>query len=1129
MKLTWILLLAGMLQVSASVYSQSVKFSFNLKNQKVIDVLNEIETNSEFRFFYQNEQIELNRRVTVQTQNATVEEILTDIFKGTDISYSLKEEKLVLLMKGNSLNSNGTDSQQGKKISGKVTDKSGHPLPGVTVVIKGSTQGTVTDADGKYSLNTPQKDATLVFSFVGMRQQEIPIGSQVNIDVRMEEETIGIEEVVTIAYSSMKKTSLTSSVSSFKGEELTKVPITDLSAGLGGRVSGLITRQNSGAPGDDKAKIFVRGISTTGNAAPLLIVDGVPRDFSTLDPNSIESITVLKDGAAVAPYGIGGANGVVLVTTKKGKKGKPTITYDGYYGIQNYTALPEYVNSYEYALLKNAANQNVGLPPLYNDEALLAFQDGSDPDRYSPMTEKPIDYIISPNAPITNHSLSISGGNDQLNYFANIGYQDQKGMWSTASSKKYNFTSNVDAEITNTTSVSLNLTGSLKKRLEPSTDNEAFYKFRIFELIGYMWPDIPTIFSNGMVGHYAYRSTFDSGQVSEEDNLVFSTFSIKQDLPFIKGLSLKASIAYDASFWTNKRFQIPIKIASLISQPGEPNVIKESPFGITKPKLIESYGKASQLTYQIGADYSRSFNEHNFSALVLLESRENESSRIRTSVQNYSLYIDEIDMGSSNKSDWGIGGRSNHAKQMGLVYRLTYDYKSKYLIETSGRYDGSYYFAPERRWGFFPSVALGWRISEEGFIKDNVEWIDNLKVRGSYGEVGALAGAPFQYISMYGIGGGYNFDDQGVVGLRETSPANENITWERAKKTDVGFELSILNSLFRIEADFFHEKRSNMLVSPNITVPSEYGIGLNQINAGVMQNQGFDLTLGTYKKVNNDLSVSISGNLTFAKNKLIEIFETDQTYNNPNRRRTGRPLGAIFGLEAIGYFQESDFDSEGNLKPGIPTQPWGKVHPGDIRYADLSGPDGVPDGKIDESDDQTYMGYMAQNPQLVYGLSPSITYKNFSLDIFVQGAGKADYYGYGLYSWAFHNGMSAHKEHMDYWTPNNPNAKYPRITPSPTTNNTINSSKWVYDVSYVRLKNIHVSYTLPAKFLQKIKISKGEIYLSGQNLLTFTKNKNFDPEVLDKNFIGHFGFASPNQGWQYPLQKVVSLGLKITI
>lgn len=815
---------------------------------------------------------------------------------------------------------------------------------------------------------------------------------------------------------------------------------------------------------------------------------------------------MLKDAAAVAPYGVGGANGVILVTTKRGQTGAPTLTYNGYVGFQNPTVLPEYVSAFQFATLNNTIAENSGLPKPYSDNALQKYQDGSNQDVFP--TDDVLDEIITKNAPLSYHNLEITGGTDKIKYYAGLGYQFQEGMWSTTNNRRYNLTLNLDAQVTNTTKISFNFNGRVQNAKYPNSDQPSNSTPRIMELIGYAHTGYgPLVFSNGMYGRHVMPAIFASGYLKDNTTGIYSQLSVEQTIPFVPGLILKGTIAYDPTFNNAKGWALPIYLAT-VDASQTPYIFKEGPFGETKPSLNHNTSQSQQLTYQASLQYSKSFGLSNVNLLGVFEAKNNNYWSLGASRRNYNLYIDEIDMGSSTSSDMSTRGSSSDARQVGLVYRAAYDYDGKYLFEASGRYDGHYYFSPERRYGFFPAFSVGWRISEESFVKERFSWLDNLKLRASYGEVGALAGSAFQYLSTYNVSGpGYVIGGNAVQIVGERAEPNPNITWERAKKTDVGLELSLWNGLVNIEADYFYEKRSNMLSNPDVVTPAEYGIGLSQVNAGIMENRGIEFSGGLNYRLSGDLHVSLNGSFTYAKNKLLEVFENPVTFANPNRRRTGKPLGTQFGYHALGFFQLDDFDGNGNLKSGIATQPWGKVQPGDIRYQDVNA-----DGKID-TDDQVAIGDPNQSPRIIYGFSPSLNYKEWSLEVLFQGAGKTDLYHDRDMIWPFFNGMTAFVENLDYWSPENPNAKHPRITAAPTSNNTQVSSFWMRNANYLRLKNITVSYRIPSDLSKKVGIQRARVYASGQNLLTWTKMVYWDPESSFR---------------VYPQQKVISLGLNVS-
>jgi TonB-linked SusC/RagA family outer membrane protein len=1078
------------------------EISIQMESAEVRQVLARIEKQANVKFIYSTNSIQARQKVSVNVANRPLSRVLDELLTPIQISFEVVDSRILLHKKPLEALIIPKIKEIDKTISGIVADEKGEALPGVSVIIKGTQRGSVTGTDGKYELVIESDAAVLIFSFVGYESQEITVGSRTTMDISLKASIKALSEVVVVGYGTQKKTSVTAAVSTLKGEQIAATPLTNLSNGLSGRVSGVIAKQASGEPGRDGSSIFIRGVSSTGNNQPLLVVDGIPRNFQQLDPNTIETFTVLKDAAAVAPYGVAGANGVVLVTTKRGKTGTPSLTYNAYVGFQNPTVMPDYLHGYEFASLKNAAAQNAGLPVPYDDAALQKFREGSDNDSYP--TDNYVKQLVNRNAVITTHNIELSGGAERIKYYASLGYQYQAGMWPSTSNKRYNLAMNLDAQATKSTKISFSLNGRLQKSEYPSIGTS-----RIFELIGYAHlQNGPLLFSNGMNGTYVTGSIYNSGYQKTNTTALYTQLSVEQQIPFIPGLVAKGTIAYDPTMTMDKIWIVPVHLATINPVT---KVITDGIFGAAKSSLNQNYRQSQQLTYQASLNYTRAFGKSNVGALAVFEAKANDTIALGASRRNYNLGIDELNMGSSSNADMTTNGTSSYGRQMGLVYRVTYDYADKYLFEASGRYDGSYYFATENRFGFFPAFSLGWRLSEENFIKQNLHWIDNLKLRGSYGEVGALAGSAFQYMSTYSVAGpAYVIGGSAVQAIRERNQPNPNITWERAKKTDIGLEATLWKGLLNIEADYFYEKRSNMLVNPDVVVPAEYGIGLSQVNAGIMQNQGIDLSLGSSHRFSSDLRVSLTGNVTYAKNKLLQVFEAGATFNNPNRRLTGKPLGTQFGFQSLGLFQVADFDDAGNLNPGIAVQPWGAVQPGDIRYQDMND-----DGKIND-DDRTRIGDAVATPRVIYGISPNIQYKGFSLDILFQGAAKTNFYYSGSAAWAFSNGMGAVRETLDYWSPENPDATYPRITNAPTTNNTQTSSFWVGDASYFRLKSATLSYSVPSVITQKVKIQSARIYVSGQNILTWTKLKNFDPEITQVN------------AWSYPQQKVMSVGLNIT-
>ncbi len=1015
-------------------------------------------------------------------------------------------------------------------VKGKVTDIiTGQSMVGVNVKIKGSSAGTVTDVNGRFSLSAAE-NATLVISFIGYESIEIPVKGKADFEIRMQPANRNLNEVVVIGYGTQRKTSTTAAVSTVSTAEIAQKPVANLTNALIGRASGIIATQGSGEPGFDGSTIQIRGLGSIGNTSALLIVDGVPRDFSRLDPNSIATMTVLKDAAAVAPYGVAGANGVILVTTKQGRSGKAQLTFNGYVGFQNPTRLPTFANSYQYALMRNEAGANdahdQGLTtytPFANPAQLALYQNHTDPDIYS--DGHPLQQIIQPNRLINYDNVTLSGGNDDIKYFASVGYTHQDGMWSTTYLDRYTGSLNLTAKATKSTTVGLSVNSYVEDQHYPATASGS-----ILDQAMRQAPYSPIYYSNGLWSGYIGQSLigeiYHSGYQTNQNNVLYSQLYIDQKLP-IEGLSIKAVISYDsgpdALFPGNqtsftRKYSTPIPFYNATqSVIGGPVVYSSNTQGSTKAQFYEADTQNISLTYQGILNYARTFGKSDVTGLLVVEDRNVNYQNFNATKINYNLNIDELNYGGPAPSDATNSGYSSGEKQIGYVYRLGYSYDKKYLFEAAGRYDGSYLFGPGHRFGFFPAFSAGWRLSEEKFIKDNFTWIDNLKLRASWGQSGAYPSygtniQTYQYLSPYNVyGNSAVIGGTATQGINEALQGNPEITWEKSNKTDVGFETSLWGGVLGAEVDYFYEKRSNMLVGIGNALPAEYGIGVGLVNGGIMENHGVDLTLTSFKQFSNDLRLDLKGTFTFAQNKLLQIYENSATYDNPNRRQTGRPYNEQFGLKATGYFTPADFvDANAAvpvLKPGIAVPSYGAVHPGDIQYSDLNH-----DGRID-ANDITDIGHPS-TPSIVYGLEPRLTYKNFDVDVLFQGTGNSDLYVNNYFVWPFQSSGSATElAYTDHWTPTHTDALYPRLTGTPSSNNTQESSWWIRNTAYIRMKSFEVGYSFSNKMLGN-SIHSLRVFVAGQNIFTWTPSTK---EIIDPDENGN------NEN--YFQQRVISVGL----
>jgi TonB-linked SusC/RagA family outer membrane protein len=1019
-----------------------------------------------------------------------------------------------------------------KTISGKVTDANGQPLPGVTIVVKGTTIGVVSDADGNYRLPNIADNAVLVFSFVGMISQEIKVSGQTAINIALLYDTIGIEEIVTIGYGVQKRTTVTGSISTIKGEELAKIPVPNISQSMTGKLAGVSTRASQGSqPGMDMPDIYIRGVVTTGNNAPLVIVDGIQRsNIRQIDPSTIENVTILKDAAAVAPYGMGGANGVILITTKKGQLGKPLVRLSTSYGVQNPTYVPNMLDATDYMSLLNEAYYNLtptGTTPPYSPDLVSNYKQlhKDDPVRYP--DSRFID-VWNTNAPVQNYNMELSGGTEKVTYHTGLGFYDQKGLFDPVGYKRYNYNISLELKATNTTKVGVSMYGTSEdtRDLDPGENAtghlfRAFYKFiptqQLLYPDGVHWGESsassPMAALNSEGYEYWKRST------------LLATGYIEQQLPFVKGLSLKGVFSYDPTSEVQKQWHLPF-VYHIVNLNANPYTFTEA---ITAQEgnsptyiyLQQNYREWKNYTGQFYVNYANTFGNHGITGLFVAEARKNAAANFMARRNNFALEIDELDFGSSDKLNYDNGGSSNEGSQVGYVYRVGYSYKDKYLAEASGRYDGHYYFAPGARWGYFPAFSAAWRISEESFMK-GTEAINSLKLRASWGQSGMLAGEPFQYMSGYQLrGNAYIYGNSGMVqGSRVTQEPNPNITWEVSTKTDIGADIIMWDGLLGMELNYFHENRSGMLLAPQVTLPVEYGLALSQENAGEMKNDGFEVILSSRKQFSNGMQLNISGNLSYAKNRMIEVFQTDAQRDNPNRTLTGRPFGSQFGYKALGIFstaEDTNGDGVINASDGYNVTQFGILRPGDIKYADLSGPDGVPDGKID-SNDETLIGYPVY-PLMTFGFTPELSWKGIDVSLFFQGSAMSSINIRQFMTVPFeNNGSNTAYEYLNNrWTPDNQGARYPRATPAPYANNTQNSDWWTVSSGYFRLKTMVVGYNIPKSTMQKIGINGIRVYYTGLNLLTFSNIKHIDPEM---------GYDQRENS--YPVMRSHTFGLDIT-
>ena len=1076
MKLTVLLILLTVSQLFASEgYSQTTRLSFNFKETSIEDVLDEIEKNSEFFFLYNKKLVDVERKVSINVDDRKINEILDEMFRGSDIVYTVVDRQIVLANK----NDKSVIDQASRQlnVTGKITAASGDPLPGVTIVIKGTTTGTITDIDGNYTLPGVKPNSVLIFSFVGYKTQEVLVDKEV-VNLALVEDAIGLEEVVAVGYGMQKKETLTGSISKVDGGEIAKSPSINISSSLAGKLPGLIINQRTGTPGAETLNILVRGAGTFNDNSPLIVIDGVPRDniLERLNPEDIESVTVLKDASA-AIYGARAANGVILVTTKEGSQNKPLFNLSYSYGITNPTVIPDMMDAVLFAQVYNEAEwYRQGRPdkstfvPFYSEAAIQKYRDGSDPLLY-PNTDWTA--VTLKNNPYQQRfNFQASGGSEKMRYLLSFGMSDQDGNYVNKpdSYKQYNTRVRVDADLTKNLTVGANISAIFENRSESNGTD--------FVTILQANPTLVAIYPNGLIapGRLGNNPLLSNqrGYIKTNNDPITTTFTASYKIPFIKGLTLDASYNYDLRNQFQKSFSKPYTYYEYNVQTYE----YDSHTSVIPIEVTDTYSRWTTSLANFRISYKTTIKEaHNFSAMVGTEQQKQTYSYAMAYRKNFvSPAIPQINVGSTDPEDLKNGGSASESAYNNFFGRVNYNYKSKYLFEFVCRYDGSQIFPEGNRYGFFPAVSAGWRISEEKFMA-NLKFINELKLRGSYGELGNDRVNPYQYMQAFQFGHNYVIGGGDVAGIYSSVLPNPDITWEVSKKMDFGLNAILWDRLLGAEITVFNEKRSNILLAPTLSVSKISGFpGLPDLNIGKVENQGFEVVL-THQNAIGALTYSVNGNVSFARSKIIYMDETPpaETY----QAETGHPLGSGLYYKSDGIFNtQEELD---NYPHSTGTQV------GDIKVVDLND-----DGTI--NGDDRYRTNNSERPEYVFGLTTTFQYKGFDLALFFQGQtnvysydGSVDEFG----QQDLDNGLVYRATNR--WTINNQeNATMPRADDwQPGT-----TDFFLYDATFIRLKNLELGYSLPDNFLSKTGLKSIRVFFNGTNILTWANEITWrDPEM----------------------------------
>ncbi len=1101
MKFTVVFLLVFTVQLSASVYSQQTRLKVDFNQATMKEVMAEIERQTGLTFFYSPDVLDTNQTVTLNTRSMLLEDILMLVARQTGLSLEIVKDEIIVKKEVSA--EQEVAVQQPRAVTGKVTDFLGTGLPGVTVVLKGSSSGTITGSDGSFSLSNLPPDAVLVFSFVGMTTQEISIAGKTTVSVVMEEEAIGIEEVVAVGYGTQKKLTVTGSVVSTKGEDIIKSHTANVINSVIGQLPGVIINTRSGEPGRDDPTVYIRGRSTTGTSTPLIVIDGVPRDYlGRLNPNDIESITVLKDASA-AIYGARAANGVILVTTKKGKEGTPVFNFSYNQGFSQPTRNVKMADSYTFAKVYNEIEVRSGRPAKYNDEELQKYKDGTDPNYAN--TDW-YDFITKEFTPQHRTNLSVSGGNQSLNYYISVGEQAQDGQFNYGSlkTKQYNLRSNLEVKIADILKVGLSVAGRYDKNHYPYQNARSLYSHIFLYQPNWTpyWPGTNYLTPNRDSENILNWVSDKAGTNDARYKGFETTLNFDLKIPWVDGLSVAGSANWDGGYNYNKVFRLPTYVYYKNGSTGELYEAR-SGSGVNKATLADTFDQNSTLTVNAKINYNRRFGNHNLGVILGYEEMQYRYDYLYAFRSDFSATALEIlDAGSSDKTKQANNGTSSETSRQNYFGRATYDYENKYLAQFIFRYDGSPNFAETKRWGFFPGVSLGWRISEEPFMAHAKSVIDNLKIRASYGEMGNDAVTAFQYLTTYAYGNNYVIGNSDVLGLVQSGIPNPDITWEVAKTTNLGFESTLWGGLLGIEFDLFKTERSNILTKRNAIVPDYTGLTLPDENIGIVENKGFELQL-SHRNNWNKLQYSLNGSFSFARNKVVYADEAPAA--EKYQFATGRPIGSSLYYHAIGIFStQEDVDAYPHMSGAVP---------GDIIYEDVN-----KDGSINSRD------MIRENetaiPEIVYGLNASFQFKNFDLSVLFQGQANAKvYFETYFQAMSYSLGNFSQWRANDHWSPDNINATMPRASLELWNNNAKNvaSTHWLMNSDFLRLKNLELGYTLPSSVSKKIGTQNLRVYASGNNLLILfdrMKEGGFDPET--------------SAYWWYPQQRVFNIGVNLT-
>ncbi len=1103
MKFAIAILLLSLSTVSASSFGQRI--SLHEKSANIKTLLDKIERQIPYRFVYDNTEIGEIYVENAFLRSATLKEGLDLVLRKQGLTYKIIEDHIIV-KKSDEIPTVVLKPLQ-TAVRGTVRDEMGQPIEGVTVSVKGHAgRQTNTDDAGVFSLALDINNTTLIFEHIAYAAKEIDTRGRSIVDVTLQSQNGDIEEVVVVGYGTQKKANLTGAVSAISGEELESRPIANIGQGLQGQMPGLTVRNTGNtAPGNRAPQFRIRGVGTWGDANPLIVIDGIPGgNLNILNPNDIENISVLKDAASSSIYGVRGANGVIMVTTKKGTSGKTNVNYNSYVGWQTPTALPDFLGSVDYMTLQNEANVNAGQNPTYTQEQIEIARNGSDPNYFA--NTDWISETYRKSAPQQNHNLSLNGGADKTQYYASYGYLNEGGLviGDNFKAHRHNARLRLNTQLLDRLNIDGNL-GYVDRSYDGSANGT-----QALSAATSIRPLVPVRFSNGSWGYHGGQSNpvaiaTDGGNNSFTSQEI--TANISATVNLFKGFDLKGQ--YGLIKYNSKRTTL-LKTIDYYSPDDNERIYQTN-----NPNKIEmDHYSGTYQTFIGTANYLRSFGEkHTIKGLLGYSLEENVGNDFGASRTHLPVNLPSLAVGTENQLNSSGSGQN---ALMSFFGRVNYDFANKYLVEGNFRRDGSSRFHPDVRWNWFGSFSAGWVFSEERFFENMKSFWDFGKVRFSYGTQGNdKVGRDHPFMAILAsaqVNSNNPIGNVGRVGFRQSFIPNELVTWESSEKLNVGFDLSFLSRRLNVTADYFVNSTNDILLNPPLPDVIGVGSGYPAQNSGSLENKGWEVIVGWQDNI-GEFGYRANFNLSDVRNKVTKL-ENFANNLGDQVRLEGHPLDAFYGFKADRIAQESDFDIvDGEYVPKFPFQRGDLVGPGDLIYVPTD-PDAT---EITVGNDRHILG--SDIPRYTYGFRGDLAYKNFDFSFFLQGVGKADGFltGNARHPFINNSAMPQHV-HLDRWTPENTDASYPRFVYM-RTHNTRLSSKWIEDASYLRLKNVQLGYTFSPSWTEKIRVSKFRIYASADNLFTKTDFfYGYDPEV-----------PTGNSGGYYPQVKTYVIGLNINL